>query len=90
MTTRLSPEHPASQLGRLALRGDGCVMLGLRATYQRRPQDREVARFVTLTQTEALDAVDRAPTSALAMPLQEPRGRSRALAKGYPEPTGAP
>lgn len=86
----VTEEHPASQLGRLALRSDGAVMLEVTSDLSEDDlTDREVARFVTLTQAEALDAVDRADVgfsdAASRAAWQVARAR-----KGYPEPTGAP
>jgi hypothetical protein len=85
----VTEEHPASQLGRLALRADGAVMLEVTSDLSEDDlKEREVARFVTLTQAEALDAVDRADVgfsdAASRAAWQVARAR-----KGYPEPTGA-
>lgn len=57
----VTEEHPASQLGRLALRADGSVMLEVTSDLTEEDiADREVARFVTLTEAEACDVIDRA------------------------------
>ncbi len=57
----VTEEHPASQLGRLALRADGAVMLEVTSDLTEEDiADREVARFVKLTEAEACDVIDRA------------------------------
>jgi hypothetical protein len=57
----ITEEHPASQLGRLALRADGAVMLEVTSDLTEEDiADREVARFVKLTEAEACDVIDRA------------------------------
>ena len=86
----VTERRPVGQLGRLALRADGAIMLEVTSDLEEDDlKDREVARFVTLTQAEALDAVDRADVgfsdAAARAAWQVARAR-----KGYPEPTGAP
>lgn len=57
----VTEERPTGPLGRLALRQDGGVLLEITSDVAEEDlTNREVARFVTLRQDEALDAVDRA------------------------------
>lgn len=85
----VTEKRPTGPLGRLALRQDGGVLLEVTSDLDEADlKDREVARFVTLNEAEALDAVDRADVgfsdAAARAAWQIARAR-----KGYPkvEPT---
>lgn len=57
----VTERRPVGQLGRLALRHDGAILLEVTADLDESDLlDREVARFVTLREAEAADAIDRA------------------------------
>lgn len=89
-TGPITEKRPTGPLGRLALRQDGAVLLEVTSDLDEADLvDREVARFVTLTDAEALDAVDRADVgfsdAAARAGWQIARGR-----KGYPKADEAP
>jgi hypothetical protein len=80
----ITEQRPTGPLGRLALRQDGGVLLEVTSDLSEDDlNDREVARFVTLNEAEALDAVDRADVgfsdAAARAGWQIARAR-----KGYP------
>lgn len=86
----ITEKRPTGPLGRLALRQDGGVLLEVTSDLDEADLvDREVARFVTLTHAEALDAVDRADVgfsdAAARAGWQVARAR-----KGYPVADEAP
>ena len=82
MTTRLSPGAPREPARRLALLERRLRHArGYERPIRRRPQGSRGRQVRHAHPSGRRSTPLTAPTSALAMPLQEPRGRSRALAR---------